>query len=70
MFWWKSGILISDLYPYNIEIQTNIKKKNMLENQKNFKRIFDFFLAGPDSAQKENLLSTKLDSAQSCGLHY
>jgi uncharacterized protein involved in tolerance to divalent cations len=30
MFWWKPGILISDLFLYGVKIQTNIKQ-NLIE---------------------------------------
>jgi hypothetical protein len=46
MFWRKLYILIQDLYPYNIKIQTNINQKlsEICEKIKNcFKGFLDFF---------------------------
>ena len=63
MFWWKSGILILNLYLYSIKIQTNINQnivKHLRKNITNFKWFFEFFWDRPDSAQKE----TRLRSAQ------
>jgi hypothetical protein len=54
MFWWKSGILILDLYFYCIKIQTHIKQNSVekdAEKSQTFKNIFNnFFLTVLDPA--------------------
>ena len=48
MFWRKPGILIPDLYLYDIKYKPILckidKKKNTLENHKFFRKIFENFL--------------------------
>jgi len=56
-FWRKPGILIPDLYFYDIKIQTSIKKnlvKNTRGNHKFFRKyiFWKFFWTGPDPTQK------------------
>ena len=55
MFCRKPGILIPDLYFYNIKIETNIDqnavKKYAGKSQIFWKYFFEFFWAGPDPAQ-------------------
>ena len=57
MFWWKPGILIPNLYFYDIKIQINIKQnlvekytKELQFQNKNFFLIFSFPFLGPDPA--------------------
>jgi len=50
MFWWKPGILISDLYLYGIKIQTNIKQ-NLVEKQNAKKLQFLIFFNWPNPTQ-------------------
>ena len=46
MFWWKPGILIPDLYFYDIKIQTDINPKwieNYTRNSQMFLKMYIFF---------------------------
>jgi len=59
MSWQKLGILIPDLYIYNIKIQIDIDQnavKNIRENHKFLKKKFRiFFRAGPSPAHVAGL---------------
>jgi hypothetical protein len=57
MFWWKSGILILDLYLYDIKIQTNINQivvKHLRRKITNFKMIFWILLGWARLGPKGN----------------
>ena len=64
MSWWKPGILILDLYLYNIKIQTDIDQNAV----KNLRKITDFlkyflknfFLVGPSTTHVAELDPTSL----------